>query len=142
MFLKGRAIGMLEFGRSQTEVSQILNVPQVCDFITEAMVSKCGRCYPTTSTRSTKSNHRSRPIFGNNCVTGVVLQNSVQRLQLPQEYEFQGKLFIRNSIMLVYMPDDQPFAFFSHLRINAKHQYWSLQQWVNVMFSVLVYSKH
>ncbi|GFS92661.1 transposable element Tc3 transposase [Trichonephila clavipes] len=69
MFTKGRIVGMLESSRSQTEVSQILNVNQ---FVISRLwqVSKNGRCYPTTSIRSTKSHNPSpRPISGNKCAT-------------------------------------------------------------------------
>ncbi|GFX33548.1 uncharacterized protein TNCV_1932151 [Trichonephila clavipes] len=42
----------------------------VCDLKTVAEVSKNGRCYPTTSIKSTKSHNPSpRPISGNKCVT-------------------------------------------------------------------------
>ncbi|GFV72547.1 uncharacterized protein TNCV_4084471 [Trichonephila clavipes] len=42
----------------------------VCDLKTVAEVSKNGRCYPTTSIRSTKSHNPSpRPISGNKCAT-------------------------------------------------------------------------
>ncbi|GFV57776.1 hypothetical protein TNCV_1565841 [Trichonephila clavipes] len=69
MFTKGRIVGMLESSRSQTEVSRILNVDQ-SDLKTVAEVSKNGRCYPTTSIRSTKGHNPSpRPISGDKCVT-------------------------------------------------------------------------
>ncbi|GFV45048.1 transposable element Tc3 transposase [Trichonephila clavipes] len=41
-----------------------------CDLKTVAEVSKNGRCYPTTSIRSTKSHKPPpRPISGNKCAT-------------------------------------------------------------------------
>ncbi|GFW95598.1 hypothetical protein TNCV_1904331 [Trichonephila clavipes] len=64
MFTKGRIFGMLESSRSQTEVSNSECGP-VCDLKTVAEVSKSGKCYPTTSIRSTKSNNPSpRSISG------------------------------------------------------------------------------
>ncbi|GFT69609.1 transposable element Tcb2 transposase [Trichonephila clavipes] len=64
MFTKGRIVEMLESSRSQTEVSRSECGP-VCDIKTVAKASKSGKCYPTTSIRSTKSHNSStRPISG------------------------------------------------------------------------------
>ncbi|GFW87966.1 uncharacterized protein TNCV_216381 [Trichonephila clavipes] len=89
----------------------------VCDLKTVADVSKNGRCYPTTSIRSTKSQNPSpRPIFGNKCAAS---EYWVRHSHSPQECKFRDKLLTGNSIMLACMPEDQQFAFPSRLRINA-----------------------
>ncbi|GFT57223.1 transposable element Tc3 transposase [Trichonephila clavipes] len=121
IFTKSRIDGMLESSRSQTEVSQILNVDQsVISRLLE--VSKNGRYYPTTSIRSTKSHNPSpRPISGNKCVTseGQYCQSTgfgAHSRHMNTNFETNC---LQKTIMLACMPEDQQFAFLSRLRINA-----------------------
>ncbi|GFV13180.1 transposable element Tc3 transposase [Trichonephila clavipes] len=67
MFAKGRIAGILTITNRSVSNSEC---GPLCDLKTVAEVSKNGRCYPTTSIRSTKSHNPSpRPIFDNKCGT-------------------------------------------------------------------------
>ncbi|GFY27143.1 transposable element Tcb2 transposase [Trichonephila clavipes] len=89
----------------------------VCDLKTVTEVSKNGRCYPTTSIRSTKNHNPSpTPIFGNKWVT---------RLNHAGLYARRPAVCI--PLMSAHKRD--------RLNWSLKHQHWSVREWANMMFS-------
>ncbi|GFS69906.1 transposable element Tcb2 transposase [Trichonephila clavipes] len=89
----------------------------VCDLKTVTEVSKNGRCYPTTSIRSTKSHNPSpRPISGNECAT---------RLN-------HACLYARRPAICIPFTSVHKRA---RLNWSLKHQHWSVAEWANAMFS-------
>ncbi|KFM70944.1 hypothetical protein X975_20608, partial [Stegodyphus mimosarum] len=95
MFVKGRIFGMLESGRSQTEVSRILNVNQ-------SVISRLWQRFQRTG------DVIRRPVLGRPRVTtpsqdrylvirARLPEHWVRRSQSPQEFEFRDKLFTGDS---------------------------------------------
>ncbi|GFX32887.1 transposable element Tcb2 transposase [Trichonephila clavipes] len=112
LFMKGRIVEMLESSRSQTEESRILN-----DLKTAAEVSKNGRCYPTTSIRSTKSHkHLPKPISGIKCA---------ERLN-------HAGMYARRPAVCIPLTSAHKRA---RLNWSLMHQHWSVGEWANVILS-------
>ncbi|KAJ4429583.1 hypothetical protein ANN_21753 [Periplaneta americana] len=109
--LKGRIIGRLEAGQTQTEVSRALNVAQ-------SVIYRLWRRFEDTG------DVRHMPVQGRPWVTTpqedqyltlTALRNRTMparqlcllSLQLPQTFEFPGKLYTGGSGQAVSVPDNQ-----------------------------------
>ncbi|GFY11441.1 transposable element Tcb2 transposase [Trichonephila clavipes] len=84
----------------------------VCDLKTVAEVSKNGRCYPTTSIRSTK--RESQPLAKTN----------IWRIN-------HAGLYASRPAVCIPLTSAHKCA---RLNWSLKHQHWSVGEWANVMF--------
>ncbi|KFM59169.1 Transposable element Tcb2 transposase, partial [Stegodyphus mimosarum] len=140
MFANERIVGMLESGRSRTEVSRILNVNQ-----TVAEVSKNGRCYSTTSIRSTRvtaprqdrylviSARRQRGSTARALGSALTVAAGIRisRQTIYRRLNHAG-LYDRRPAVCIPLTSAQKFA---RLNWSLKHQHWSVGEWANVMFN-------
>ncbi|GFV67212.1 paired domain-containing protein [Trichonephila clavipes] len=122
MFMKGRIVQMLKSSRSQTEVSQILNVDQ-------SVISRLWQRFQRTRdvTRQLISRRPRVTTLRQNrylVISARRQRSSTDRalgstLTVATGIQFRDKLFTGDSIMLARIPEDQQFAFPSRLCINA-----------------------
>lgn len=145
MFVKGRIIGMLESGRSQTEASRILNVPQCAisrlwqRFQSTGDVTRRpvpGRPRVTTARQdrylaisARRQRDRSARQLGSalTAATGVRVSRQTVYRRLRQV-----GLYARRPAVCIPLTSPQKRA---RLQWSLEHQQWSREQWGNVMFS-------
>ncbi|KFM70818.1 Transposable element Tcb2 transposase, partial [Stegodyphus mimosarum] len=146
MFAKGRIVGMLESGRSQTEVSRILNVNQSVisrlwqrfqrtgDSVTRRPVS--GRPRVTTPRQdrylviSARRQRGSTAIALGSALT-VATGIRISRQTVYRRLNHAG-LYVRRPTVCISLTSAQKRA---RLNWSLKHQHWSVGEWANVMFS-------
>ncbi|KMQ82797.1 dna-mediated transposase [Lasius niger] len=145
MFTKGRTIGMLECGRSQTEVSQVLNVSQCAisklwkRFQITGNVARRpvpGRPKVTTARQDrylTITARRQRKISASELSSALTTATGV-RVSRQTVYRRLDKvgLYARRPSVCVPLTSAQKRA---RLQWSLEHRQWSEQQWRNVMFS-------
>ncbi|KFM57858.1 Transposable element Tcb2 transposase, partial [Stegodyphus mimosarum] len=145
MFAKGRIVGMLESGRSQTEVSRILNVNQSVisrlwqrfqrmEDVTRRPVS--GRPRVTTSRQDQYlviSARRQRGSTVRALGSALTLATGIRisRQTVYRRLNHAG-LYARRPAVCIPLTSAQ-----KHARLNwsLKHRHWSVGEWANVMFS-------
>ncbi|KFM63642.1 Transposable element Tcb2 transposase, partial [Stegodyphus mimosarum] len=145
MFAKGKIVGMLESGRSQTEVSRILNVNQSVisrlwqrfqrkGDVTRRPVS--GRPRVTTSRQDRYLAISARRQRGSTAralgsaltvATGIRISRQTVYRRLNH-----ASLYARRPPVSIPLTSAQKRA---RLNWSLKHQHWSVGEWANVMFS-------
>ncbi|GFX38610.1 transposable element Tcb2 transposase [Trichonephila clavipes] len=117
----------------------------VCDLKTVEEVLKNGRCYPTTSIRSTKSHNlredryllisapRQRGSTARALGSALTVATGIRisRQTVYRRLNYTG-LYARRSAVCIPLTSAHKRA---RLNWNLKHQHWSVGEWANVMFS-------
>lgn len=145
MFAKGRIVGMLESGRSQTEVSRILNVNQSVisrlwqrfqrtGDVTRRPVS--GRPRVTTPRQDRYlviSARRQRGSTATSLGSALTVATGIRisRQTVYRRLNHAG-LYARRPAVCIPLTSAQKRA---RLNWSLKHQHWSVGEWANVMFS-------
>ncbi|KFM74153.1 Transposable element Tcb2 transposase, partial [Stegodyphus mimosarum] len=145
MFAKGRIVGMLESGRSQTEVSRILNVNQSVisglwqrfqrtGDVTRRPASGRPRVitprqdrYLVISARHQRGSTAGALGAALTVATGIRISSQTVYKRLNH-----AGLYARRPVVCIPLTSAQ-----KRVRLNwsLKHQHWSVGKWANVMFS-------
>ncbi|GFU55309.1 transposable element Tcb2 transposase [Trichonephila clavipes] len=145
MFTKGRIVGMLEFSRSQTEVSQILNVDQSeisrlwqrfqrTGDVTRQPVSAQPRVTTPRQDRylaiSARRQRGSTARAQGSALT-VATEIRISRQIVYRRLNHAG-LYARRPAVCIPLTSAHKRA---RLNWSLKYQHWSVGEWANVMFS-------
>ncbi|GFS81048.1 transposable element Tcb2 transposase [Trichonephila clavipes] len=145
MFTKGRIVGILEFLRSQTEVSRILNVDQsVISRLWQRFQRKGDVTRQPVSDRSrdTTPRHnrylvisagRQRGSTAGTLDSTLTIATGIQisRQTIYRRLNHAG-LYARRPAVCIPLMSARKHAL---LKWSLKHQHWSVGEWANVMFS-------